>query len=179
MFTLGTDQQIEIREIVKIVLDEKNTNLYWDIPDLSSTKGEYLEFPFNEEPINKNTGEPWKLSDGEENKMYSAYTLKEGEYLYYTDMNKSDIAFYGFGSTIRRTHNTPTIYKYVTENTITSEEIATNGLSESIPWRSYNFEDNGSLSIIENQFINLTEGDYLINIEHCAMKFQHICLNMN
>ena len=165
MFTLGTDQQIEIREIVKIVLDEKNTNLYWDIPDLASTQGEYLEFPFNEEPINKNTGEPWKLSDGEENKMYSAYTLKEGEYLYYTDMNKSDIAFYGFGSTIRRTHNTPTIYKYVTENTITSEEIATNGLSESIPWRSYNFEDNGALSIIENQFINLTAGDYLINIE--------------
>ena len=165
MFTLGTDQQIEIREIVKIVLDEKNTNLYWDIPDLVSTQGEYLEFPFNEEPINKNTGEPWKSSDGEENKIYSAYTLKEGEYLYYTDMNKSDIAFYGFGSTIRRTHNTPTIYKYVTENNITAEEIATNGLSESIPWRNYNFEDNGTLSIVENQFINLTEGDYLISIE--------------
>lgn len=165
MFTLGTDQQIEIREIVEIVLDEKNINLYWDIPDLVSLQGEYLEFPFNEEPINKNTGEPWKESDGEENKMYSAYTLKEGEYLYYTDMNKSDIAFYGFGSTIRRTHNTPTIYKYVTENNITSEEIATNGLSESIPWRNYNFEDNGTLSIIENQFINLTEGDYLIDID--------------
>jgi hypothetical protein len=97
--------------------------------------------------------------------MYSAYTLKEGEYLYYTDMNKSDIAFYGFGSTIRRKHNTPTIYKYVTENNITSEEIATNGLSEAIPWRNYNFEDNGTLSIVENQFINLTEGDYLLDIE--------------
>jgi hypothetical protein len=58
MFTLGTDQQIETREIVEIVLDEKNTNLYWDIPNLVSLQGEYLEFPFNEEPINKNTGKP-------------------------------------------------------------------------------------------------------------------------
>jgi hypothetical protein len=64
--------------------------------------------------------------------IFSAYTLKEGEYLYYTDINKSDIAFYGFGSTIRRKHNTPIIYKYSTEDVISSEEIASQGLSSSI-----------------------------------------------
>jgi hypothetical protein len=48
-------------------------------------------------------------------------------------MNKTDIAFYGFGSTIKRKHNTPIIYKYISENTVTSEDIADKGLSASIP----------------------------------------------
>lgn len=168
IFTLGTEQQIEIREIVQVTLDERNTNIYWELNNLTSIQGDYVEFPFDEEPINKNTGEPWKTADGESNKIYSAYTLKEGEYLYYTDMNKTDIAFYGFGSTIKRKHNTPIIYKYISENTVTSEDIADKGLSASIPWRNYNFEDNGSLTIIENQFVNLTNGDYLVDIQLSA-----------
>lgn len=165
MFTLGTDEQIEIREVIQVEIAEQNANLYWEIPNLVSTQGGYLEFPWDEEPINKNTGNPWRVEDGEANKMYSAYTLKEGEYLYYTDMNKSDIAFYGFGSTIRRKHNTPTIFKYVSDDVVSSEDISTMGLSAAIPWRNYNFQDYGSLSITENQFINLTEGDKLIDIK--------------
>lgn len=166
MFTLGTDEQIEIREIMQVELDNKNTNLYWEIPSLVSTQGNYLEFPWDEEPIHPTTGA--RITNITENMtegtdyIFSAYTLKEGEYLYYTDINKSDIAFYGFGSTIRRKHNTPIIYKYSTEDAISSEEIASQGLSSSIYWRNYDLSgSNKSITITENQFINLVEGDRL------------------
>lgn len=182
MFTLGTDEKIEIREVIQVKLDTANTSLYWDIPGLISTTGGYVEFPFDEEPLHKDTGEPWKPSDGIANRLFSAYTLKEGEYLYYSDMNKSDIAYYGFGSTIRRNIATPTIFKYLSEDLISTTEIATNGISASIPWRNYNLSGtNGGLTIIENQFISLTAGDILIradiedeNVTHINNTYQNI-----
>jgi hypothetical protein len=61
-----------------------------------------------------------------------SYTLKEGEYFYYTDKNKSDIAYYGAGTKITRTINTPPIFKYNTDNTISSEDIATKGMNAAI-----------------------------------------------
>ena len=33
MFTLGTDQQIEIREFVEVQLDKASTNIYWHLQD--------------------------------------------------------------------------------------------------------------------------------------------------
>lgn len=166
MFTLGADQQIEIRKLLQVKLDEQNTNLYWIIPSLTSTQGEYLEFPWDEEPIDS-SGEPVIITEsmvkGRDYK-YSAYTLKEGEYLYYTDMNQSDIAFYGFGTTIRRKYNTPEIYKYASEDSVKAEDIITRGLNADIPWRNYDLREY-NITITENQFINLTEGDYLVNIE--------------
>jgi hypothetical protein len=165
MFTLGTNEQVEVRELIQVTLNGRNTNLYWEIPGLVSTSGGYLEFPFDEEPVNKNTGEAWKASDGDSVKFYTAYTLKEGEYLYYTDMNKSNIAYYGFGSTIRRGINTPTIFKYVSDDVINTAEISTNGINASIPWRNYNLKgDKQELTITENQFINLTAGDELVTL---------------
>lgn len=166
MFTLGTNEQIEVRSIITVELNSPNTNLYWDIPGLVSTKGGYMVFPFDEAPINKADGRPWTESDGEDNKMYSAYTLKEGETLCYTDMNKSNIAMYGFGTTITRGHATPTIFKYTSDDVISSDQIATNGINASIPWRNYKLDGrDAAITIVENQFINLTEGDTLLNID--------------
>jgi hypothetical protein len=62
-----------------------------------------------------------------------AYTLKEGEYLYWTNKNKNNIAFYGFGTTIRRSNTTPDIYKKVSDLVVSSEEVSTNGLNMNIP----------------------------------------------
>lgn len=169
MFTLGTNEQIEVRKIIQVTLDSANTNLYWVIPDMVSTKNGYLEFPFDEEPINPSNGEPVivtsEMTEGT-HYVYSAYTLKEGESLYYTDMNKSNIALYGFGTTIKRGLNTPTIFKYLADDVISTAEIATNGINASIPWRNYKLNGpNAALTIIENQFINLTEGDTLISVD--------------
>ena len=169
MFTLGTNEQVEIREFIQVKLNGTNTNLYWEIPGLLSTAGGYVEFPFNEAPLNKATGEPWKKADEDDpsaTKFFTEYTLKEGEYLYYTDMNKSDIAFYGFGSTIKRGLNTPTIFKYTSDDVISTTEISTNGINASIPWRNYNLSgEKSELVITENQFINLTTGDELLSLD--------------
>lgn len=165
MFTLGTNEQIEIRDIVKVTLDGTNTNLYWELSENLSTSGGYIEFPFNEEPVNPTTGNSVSVTSSMKegtDYIYTAYTLKEGEYLYYTDMNKSDIAFYGFGSTVRRSINTPTIFKYTSDDLISTDEISNNGINASIPWRNYNLSgENAAITIIENQFINLTAGDTL------------------
>jgi hypothetical protein len=65
--------------------------------------------------------------------IYLAYTLKEGEYLFYTDMNKSDIAFYGSGTTIERQVSTQSIYKYTSDTNISAEDIIYAGLKADIP----------------------------------------------
>lgn len=173
MFTLGTNEQIEIRDIIRVELADSHTNLYWDIPNLVSTSGGYIEFPWDEEPIHPTTGAritniTKSMTKGTDY-IFSAYTLKEGEYLYYTDMNKSDIAFYGFGSTVRRGINTPPIFKYTSDDLISAEQISSAGLSASIPWRNCKLNDeNAAITITENQFINLTEGDQLISLNFSA-----------
>lgn len=169
MFTLGTNEQVEIRELIQVTLNGPSTNLYWELPDLVSTAGGYLEFPFDEDPIDIDTGLPWR-DDGSPNskarRFFTSYTLKEGEYLYYTDMNKSNIAYYGFGSTIRRGRNTPTIFKYTSDDVISTADISTHGINSSIPWRNYNLEgEDQALTITENQFINLTAGDELLTLD--------------
>ena len=173
MFTLGSNEQIEIRKLIQVKLDGANTNLYWTVDNLVSTsmiggRGR-LDFPWDEEPvfINKDTRNLWVASDGEskKEKIYLAYTLKEGEYIYYTDMNKSDIAFYGFGTTVRRGLKTPDIFKYTSDDVINSDEISTQGLNAAIPWRNYNLSaEEAELTLTENQFINLTENDTLLRI---------------
>ena len=144
MFTLGTDEQIEIRDLMEVVLDQQVTNIYWKLQEEVAIDGSKVKFPFDSNGV---------------------YTLKEGEYFYYTDMNKTDIAFYGAGTTIKKGSNTPDIYKYTTDEVISAEEISTAGLNASIPWRTYNFSNNGAqLTLRENQYINLTKGDSLLNI---------------
>jgi hypothetical protein len=67
MFTLGPDQQIEIRKFNEIELDDTCTNLYWERNDEVADNFGRVEFIFDEES-----------EDSTGNKIYS-YTLKEGE----------------------------------------------------------------------------------------------------
>jgi hypothetical protein len=105
-----------------------------------------------------------------------SYTLKEGEYFYYTDKNKSDIAYYGSGTKITRTLNTPDIFKFVTDNTVSTEEISTRGLNAAIPWRAFDLSKSGStdkkLVFTEYQYINLTKDDILSKID-CSNKLSN------
>jgi hypothetical protein len=147
MFTLGTNEQIEIRSLVKVELNEASTYLYWtlnsDDPEAASNV-----FTFDEN------------YDGGVN---NAYTLKEGEYLYYTDSKKQDLAYYGSGSLIIKSPDTPPLRKYTTEGEASEEDIMTNGLAANIPWQHFTFGDdiNSGLTIIENQYLSLTEGDII------------------
>lgn len=180
MFTLGSNEQIEIRDIIQVKLGKKESssrdidsnyiyNIYWELNN-EETQGTRIDFPFDTTCVYKTSGEavPASTPFNANTMMYLEYTLKDGEYFYYTDMNKTDLAFCGSGTTIKRTIKTPAIYKYTSDPKISAEDISSAGLNAAIPWRTYNFKeetnDDKTLTILENQYINLTKGDKLINI---------------
>lgn len=155
MFTLGTNEQIEIREIVKVELkDPETTYLYWNLnsdnPDL-----DHNDFNFTERYAGKDN---------------TAYTLKEGEHLYYTNSKKQDLVYYGAGTLIVKGTDTPTLRKYTYDGEVSEEDIMTNGLAAAIPWQPYNLSGNKGLTIIENQYISLTEGDTIVSIDSAPPK---------
>ena len=149
MFTLGTNEQIEIRDIVQVDLDEGETYLYWtlnsDDPNALSNS-----FIFNE-----NYG----------NGTNNAYTLKEGEHLYYTDSKKQDLVYYGAGTLIVKSTSSLELRKYTSNGEVSEEDIMTKGLAANIPWQPFSFNKDKKLTIIENQYISLTEGDIIIKID--------------
>ena len=160
MFSLDTNQQIELRKFVEIKLTSETTNLYWERNDEVVEANDRIYFNFDEEPIViENDG-------GESEIFYTAYTLKDGEYLYYTNKDKTNIAYYGAGSKIKRTQDTPAIWKSADDSVITTEDIVENGLSAAIPWRPYNLGKTGSedrcLTIVEYQYRTLAVGSKLI-----------------
>ena len=62
----------------------------------------------------------------------NAYTLKEGEYLYYTNAKKTNMAYYGAGSIIIRSKKTPKLIKNTSKGVVKAEDIMNNGL-DAIP----------------------------------------------
>ena len=144
MFTLDTNEQIEIRDIVKIELDQADTLLYWNRNDEDENATSH-RFTFDEY-YDRESGD------------YNAYTLKEGEYLYYTNAKKINMAYYGAGSIIVKSDGTPDLIKYNTNGIISAEDIAINGV-EAIPWVTFKLDKTKKISVVENQYITLTEGD--------------------
>ena len=168
MFTLGTDEKIEIREISNIYLDSSTEYLYWNLNNSSNQ----LRLSYD--------GNKKELGGGISLVTYS-YLLGENEYIYYTDANKLDMAYYGNGTkvTIYDYISTPIetdiSYKndrvyYILDNSVSNDTILSSGLN-SVPWVKFNFNSRESTGIktymvfTEYQYINLIEGDYINNID--------------
>lgn len=150
MFTLGPNEQIAIRDIVKVELDQADSYIYWSRNDDDNTKTS-IEFTFNE------YYGPQTAEDEEQTpQKYNAYTLKDGEYVYYTDSKKQSMAYYGAGSIIVKGDATPVLKKL---EKVEVDKLLENGL-DAIPWGRYNLSaKDGGLTIIENKYVTLTEGD--------------------
>ena len=150
MFTLGSNEQIEIRDYISVKLDEVSTNIYWQRQQETTDMYNRIRFEFDEDPVDS-SGNP--VDKGTPGSKCLSYTLKDGEYFYYTGANKTDIAWYGAGTKLKRTLYTPEIYKYASDDSISTEDIASQGLSAAIPWRPFDFSKIGdfdkSLSLIE------------------------------
>ena len=153
MFTLGTNEQIEIREVVSVKLKEPTMHLYWTLQS-DDPEDEHNDFIFTE---NYGGG------------INNAYTLKEGECLYYTNSKKQDLVYYGAGTLIVKHQNTPLLRKYASDGEASEEDILTNGLAANIPWQKFDLDGPEEyLEIIENQYITLTEGDVIISVDNTA-----------
>lgn len=156
MFTLGTNEQIEIQEIEKVELDGI-ANLYWT---LNSDKADHTSstFYFTEKYFDNN------ILKSKFGSIKNAYMLKEGEYLYYTDAKKNDLAYYGAGTWVVKNFGwgEDNLVRD-NNNNITIEDVEENGISASIPWTTFNLskQDNKNIFIIGTQSITLTEGDTL------------------
>ena len=168
MFTLGTNEQIEIREVVTVTLDDETMYLYWTL-NSDDPNSETNPFTFNEDyNIDPSTrkdanGNTWGTV---KEPVHNAYTLKEGEHLYYTNSKKQDLVYYGAGTLIVKNTDTPTLQKYASNGDVSEEDIMTNGLAAAIPWQPYSLGGNRGLSIIENQYVSLTEGDIIYTINN-------------
>ena len=155
MYTCGPTEQIEIRKPVQVTLNSSLANIYWERADEEANTSDGKIFFTFQEGDNKDS-----------------YTLKEGEYFYFTDANKVNIAYYGAGTVIQRGKDCPVIYKLKTDRKITAEQLDEVGSMAAIPWRPYNFsnnnnDNNNGLVLTEYQYLNLIKGDtlYKLNIE--------------
>lgn len=144
MLTLGSNEQIEIRKPAEVKLNESQTYIYWTLNKGSlDEKGKI------------------KFNEIIENEKYT-YTLKDGEYFYYTDQNKLDLAFYGNGTELIFIGGNPSTYipQISSEEEVTVETISNFGIDQ-IPWVLCNFSDSTYLTLKEYQYVNLTAGDKL------------------
>jgi len=161
MYTFGPSEQCEIRKPVEVVLGGGSAeiiNIYWQRDDDLSDKykdSDTIPFVFDEDNISSDPTHP----------NYTAYTLKEGEYFYYTDKNKLDFAYYGNGTKIKRSPAFPNISKFKTDNDISTEDIMTYGLAAAIPWVSLTVDSTKYLTLKEYQYITLTSGDKLLDLK--------------
>ena len=159
MYSLGASNQIEVKEVAKIILDGKVSNnvyqpvfLYWILDE-------------NTELEKKQTSTSGYISLFTGNEL--TYTLKSGEYLYFTNYNKTSLAYYGAGSVITRTSTSVNITKPVDDNRTIDNSNNTN-LVKSINWQRYNFNSRNYVGVIEYTLISLTADDILhtINFEN-------------
>jgi len=146
LHSLGANEQIEIRDFAETVLSQAtlndNTFMYvyknFDEPIL-----EGLEYEYN--------------SALDSTVRVNNYTLKEGEYIFYTDLNKKDAGYFTNG-TLVTLNGGITIPRSSTKIDIGT--ILESGL-DAIDWELINLSGNKWIKFTEFQYITLGEGDTL------------------
>jgi len=131
LLALAPNEQIEMRSISKVVLN-KPARFYKNFDNIDL------------ERININ--EPY------------SYELKDGEYIFYTDLNTQEAAYYGSGSviTLEGGANIPKA-----SDPVEVSQILEKGLHV-VPWsNTVLLSDSRKITITEYQYITLTEGDTL------------------
>lgn len=134
LLALAPNEQIELRSISKVVLD---------------ASAKFARFYKNFD----NT----ELETGNINRVIE-YELRDGEYLFYTDANTQEAAYYGSGSVI-------TLEKGAfiprAKEKVEVSQIFEHGLHK-VPWSNYvTLTDEKKITITEYQYRTLVEGDTL------------------
>lgn len=150
LFSLGASEQIAIRELSKVVI---NSTTLSDSPVINFYKN-FNDCAELEEAKYDGTGK----------RINNSYTLKDGEYVFYTDQNMTEFAYYGSGTEItlegRRDFVIPKC-ELIDISTIFDDGI------QAIPWKSKTFAKNDSVSFQEFQYITLGPNDTLQSLFLC------------
>ena len=141
MFSLGANEQIEIRDFSQVVL---NKDSFADSSVICLYKN------FN----NCNELEVASYTNGA--RVNNTYTLKDGEYIFYTDKNKSELAFFTTGTEV--TLNGKLVLPKF--DIIDLATIFDSSLDE-IPWVSKNLSTGDSIAFQEFQYITIGPEDTL------------------
>ena len=149
LFSLGASEQIEIRDLAKVELS-KNT-----VSNTTSCAYIYKNFDCSELQDYD--------TDAEGNRINNTYTLKDGEYIFYTDYNQADFAYYTSGTQV-------TLEGKITLPVCDNIELSTifdSGIQE-IPWVYKTLESNDKyvdkIIFQEYQYLTLGPGDTIKNL---------------
>ena len=140
MHRFGANEQVEIRDYAKVTLSK---DTFKKSPIINVYKN------FNNCP---------ELED--KNSPIRKYTLKDGEYIFYSDQNKTEIAFYTSGTEVSVTGD----FVLPQRDIIDIETILESG-SDEIPWQEKVLVNNDAITFQEYQYIKLGNGDKIEEIE--------------
>ena len=133
MYRFGAAEQVEIRDFAKVALTKDS---------FGDNSAIYIYKNFNNCP---------ELEDKNGSRKY---TLKDGEYIFYTDQNKSELAYFTNGTEVTLSGNI-TLPEF---DIIELSTILESGLQE-IPWRYLDLSGNAGISFQEYQYITLGAED--------------------
>jgi len=137
MFSLGSSEQIEIRNINSIT-----------IPSASAASSEYSTYMYwilNNDLVCGDTG-------------ILEHVLEDGEYLFIADKNKTGMVYYGSGTGITL-HGQDLLIKDI--QSVELEKIMDEGI-DAIPWQVVGLDRKSKyIDITEYQYVTITEGNKL------------------
>ncbi len=142
LFSLGANEQIAIRE-------KSQVSLTSDLFAKSSTIYVYKNFN-NCEPLEGLA----KYDNGK--RIDSSYTLKDGEYIFYTDKNKTELAYFTSGTEVTLLGAT----KLPKFDIIDLAEIFDSGLQD-IPWYPISLNGDNAIIFQEYQYVSIGPNDTL------------------
>lgn len=145
MYSLGASEQIAIRDFAQVKLNRET------LPNASEV---YVYKNFNNCAALES--EPTYVNG---KRINNSYTLKDGEYIFYTDQNKAEFAYFTSGTEVTLTGST-VLSKY---DIIDLATIFDSGIQE-IPWKPLNLLNNEGITFQEYQYITLGSGDTLTGL---------------
>jgi hypothetical protein len=146
MYRFGANEQVEVREKAEVTLSKdtfKTSPMVYifknfDCPDLEAKT----------------------LNASGEAAINPTYTLKDGEYIFYTDQNKTELAYFGSGTEVTLGGNI-VLPKFAN---IDMNELLEASV-EKIPWKYLSLGNNDqAITFTEYQYVTLGKGDVLNTI---------------
>lgn len=137
MYSLGTNERIEVQELSNVILDAVT---------FADVGGVYVYKNFNNCPELETKG------------SQAPYTLKDGEYIFYTDQNKAELGYFSTGTVVSLSGNVVLPKADIVDLATIWED----GL-QSLPWQRLPLSQKtgDKITFQEYQYITLGPGDII------------------